>query len=94
MFQNSQFTSIIAFVTDPKASKKRLIGRSARYTGLSDVLDFRSNEGKGAVSNVPTVESLANVKSVLSFDPVESDLEKVSESESESESKCESESEN
>lgn len=55
-----QFSSIIAFVDDSKFAKKRLISRSARYTGLLDKLDFEQAESPGAL---PTVAQLEGVKS-------------------------------
>jgi len=53
------FTKIIAFVDDAKFAKKRLISRSARYTGLLDKLDFVEASTVGAL---PTVEQLQGVK--------------------------------
>jgi len=52
-----EFSKIVAFVKDAKFSKKRLLSRSARYTGLLDKLDFV--EG----SSLPTAEQLDGVKS-------------------------------
>lgn len=51
------FTKIVAHVEDMKMAKKRLISRTARYTGLLDKLDF--SEG----SALPSVEQLADVSS-------------------------------
>ncbi|KAL7571496.1 hypothetical protein ACA910_020916 [Epithemia clementina (nom. ined.)] len=56
-----EFTKIIAFVQDAKFSKKRLLSRSARYTGLLDKLDFI--EQTNADSSLPTVEQLEGIKS-------------------------------
>lgn len=55
-----QFETIIAFVDDAKFAKKRLISRSARYTGLLDKLDFVQAESEGAL---PTLAQLEGVKS-------------------------------
>lgn len=45
---------------DSKFAKKRLISRSARYTGLLDKLDFVQAEEVGAL---PTLEQLEGIKS-------------------------------
>lgn len=55
-----QFSTIVAFVDDAKFAKKRLISRSARYTGLLDILEFEQAETIGAL---PTVAQLEGVKS-------------------------------
>lgn len=57
-----KFETIIAFVDDAKFAKKRLISRSARYTGLLDKLDFVQAEEVGAL---PTLGQLEGVKSWL-----------------------------
>ena len=54
------FDKIIAFVDDEKFAKKRLLSRSARYTGLLDKLDFVQASTPGAL---PTLEQLSGVKS-------------------------------
>jgi hypothetical protein len=54
-----RFSKIVAFVDDAKFAKKRLISRSARYTGLLDKLDFMEAASAGAL---PTVEQLQGVK--------------------------------
>jgi hypothetical protein len=57
-----EFTKIIAFVPDAAFAKKRLLSRSARYTGLLDKLSFvQAIEG----NKFPTVEQLAGVKTWL-----------------------------
>lgn len=57
-----EFNSITAFVQDTAFSKKRLLSRSARYTGLLDKLKFvQANDG----TKLPTVEQLAGAKSWL-----------------------------
>jgi hypothetical protein len=55
-----EFSKIVAFVDDAKFSKKRLLSRSARYTGLLDKLDFIQASVPGAL---PTVDQLDGVKS-------------------------------
>lgn len=55
-----RFEKIVAFVDDSKFAKKRLISRSARYTGLLDKLDFEEAEAPGAL---PTLDQLQGVKS-------------------------------
>jgi hypothetical protein len=57
-----EFTKIIAFVPDAAFAKKRLLSRSARYTGLLDKLSFVQAE-KG--QKFPTVDQLAGVKTWL-----------------------------
>jgi hypothetical protein len=57
-----EFSRIIAFVKDMAVSKKRLLSRSARYTGLLDKLSFRQEEDG---QTLPTVDQLAGVKSWL-----------------------------
>jgi hypothetical protein len=57
-----EFKQIIAFVADMAVSKKRLLSRSARYTGLLDKLSFRQEENG---NKLPSVEQLAGVKSWL-----------------------------
>jgi len=54
------FEKIIAFTNDSKFAKKRLISRSARYSGLMDKLDFIQAESEGAL---PTLAQLEGVKS-------------------------------
>jgi len=53
-----EFTKIVAYVQDAKFSKKRLLSRSARYTGLLDKLAFE--EGSDPL---PTAAQLEGVKS-------------------------------
>jgi len=55
-----QFSTIVAFVDDAKFAKKRLISRSARYTGLLDKLEFEQAESEGAL---PTAAQLEGMKS-------------------------------
>eukprot|EP00980_Cylindrotheca_fusiformis_P026205 scaffold15514_cov129-Cylindrotheca_fusiformis.AAC.13 len=55
-----EFEKIIAFVDDVSFAKKRLLSRSARYTGLLDKLDFVQASAPG---ELPTMEQLGGVKS-------------------------------
>ena len=59
-----EFDKIVAFVDDVKFAKKRLLSRSARYTGLLDKLDFSEATSAGSL---PTTEQLDGVKSWLAF---------------------------
>eukprot|EP00594_Rhizosolenia_setigera_P007625 CAMPEP_0178954186 /NCGR_PEP_ID=MMETSP0789-20121207/8847_1 /TAXON_ID=3005 /ORGANISM="Rhizosolenia setigera, Strain CCMP 1694" /LENGTH=486 /DNA_ID=CAMNT_0020635553 /DNA_START=82 /DNA_END=1542 /DNA_ORIENTATION=+ len=54
-----QFDKIVAFVDDMKFAKKRLLSRSARYTGLLDKLDFLEASSSG---ELPTLEQLSGIK--------------------------------
>ena len=73
-----KFSKIVAFVDDAKFSKKRLISRTARYTGLLDKLDFvepvhpaeksesedvGDGHDKKFLCRLPTVEQLQGVTS-------------------------------
>jgi hypothetical protein len=58
------FKKIVAFVDDVKFAKKRLLSRSARYTGLLDKLDFSEATGAG---ELPTAQQLEGVKSWVAF---------------------------
>lgn len=59
-----EFRKIIAFVNDQAFAKKRLLSRSARYTGLLDKLDFMEASSPNAL---PTVEQLQGVKSWVAY---------------------------
>lgn len=59
-----EFKNITAFVDDAVFAKKRLLSRSARYTGLLDKLHFIQAAEPGAL---PKVEDLNNVKSWLAI---------------------------
>ena len=65
------FAKIIAHVDDVKMGKKRLISRTARYTGLLDKLDFTQSESEGAL---PTVSQLEGVGSWVAHVPYEGGL--------------------
>lgn len=61
-----EFETIVAFVDDVAFAKKRLLSRSARYSGLLDKLDF---EEAGVPGGLPSPSQLENVKSwVAVFD--------------------------
>ena len=53
------FTKIVAHVSDMTLARKRLIGRTARYTGLLDKLSFV----EATSSSIPTEEQLVGVSS-------------------------------
>lgn len=55
-----EFSKIVAFCDDIAFAKKRLLSRSARYTGLLNKLDFIEAEIAGGI---PTVAQLDGVKS-------------------------------
>lgn len=59
-----EFEKIVAFVDDEAFAKKRLLSRSARYTGLLDKLDFTAASSPGAL---PSVEQLDGVKSWVAY---------------------------
>lgn len=59
-----EFKNITAFVDDATFAKKRLLSRSARYTGLLDKLHLIQASEPGAL---PKVEDLQNVKSWLAI---------------------------
>jgi len=70
-----EFDKIVAFVDDAAFSKKRLLSRSARYTGLLDKLEFSQANAAGAL---PTAEQLAGVKNWVAYiDTKEDMLDKV-----------------
>ena len=62
-----EFKRITAFVDDEKFAKKRLLSRSARYTGLLDKLDFKEAAVEGALPVAAQLEGvnswLANIES-------------------------------
>ena len=59
-----EFEKIIAFTNDAKLAKKRLLSRSARYTGLLDKLVFEQAAEPDAL---PTAEDLTGVKSWIAY---------------------------
>lgn len=67
-----KFEEIMVFVNDQKAAKKKLLSRSARYSGLLDKMSFAQSETEGGL---PTIEQLAGVKSWVAN--VGNDIEKV-----------------
>lgn len=87
-----EFKKIVAFVDDEKFAKKRLLSRSARYTGLLDKLDFKEAAVEGALpvaaqlegidSWLATVEShgdfVEKVKAIAALAKDASDLENIS----------------
>jgi len=69
-----EYKKIVAFVDDEKFSKKRLLSRSARYTGLLDKLEFAQANSPGAF---PTVDQLSGVKGWVAYLEGDNLLEKV-----------------
>jgi hypothetical protein len=69
-----EYDKIIAFVDDVKFSKKRLLSRSARYTGLLDKLQFEQANMPGAL---PTLQQLQGVKGWVAYLEGENLLEKL-----------------
>jgi len=59
-----EFDKIVAFVDDAAFAKKRLLSRSARYTGLLDKLDFVQANSPGAL---PELSQLEGVKSWVAY---------------------------
>jgi len=53
-----EFKRIIAFVDDEKFAKKRLLSRSARYTGLLNKLDFKEAAVEGALPVAAQLEGI------------------------------------
>jgi len=65
------FSQIVAFVDDEKFAKKRLLSRSARYTGLLNKLAFKEAAAAGAL---PVPSQLEGVKSWLASFESNNDL--------------------
>lgn len=59
-----EFEKIVAFVDDMAFAKKRLLSRSARYTGLLNKLEFAQAATAGSL---PTAEQLDGVKSWVAY---------------------------
>mmetsp|Transcript_3705 Transcript_3705/g.8293 ORF Transcript_3705/g.8293 Transcript_3705/m.8293 type:complete len:508 (-) Transcript_3705:233-1756(-) len=86
------FKKIVAFVNDEKSAKKRLLSRSARYTGLLDKLDFKEAavadalplpaQLEGARSWLASIESnddlLDQVKAIAALAKDAPDLDNIS----------------
>lgn len=71
-----QFTKIQVFTSDVSASRKSLLSREARYTGLYDKLDYM--EASSSDVKLPTSsEELANVKSWVAIIDDVSDIQKI-----------------
>lgn len=60
-----EFKTITAFVQDAAVAKKKLLSRSARYTGLLDKLQFVQALDGDQPYSLPTVEQLQGVKTWL-----------------------------
>eukprot|EP00612_Vaucheria_litorea_P001673 CAMPEP_0171455944 /NCGR_PEP_ID=MMETSP0945-20130129/2634_1 /TAXON_ID=109269 /ORGANISM="Vaucheria litorea, Strain CCMP2940" /LENGTH=420 /DNA_ID=CAMNT_0011981281 /DNA_START=43 /DNA_END=1305 /DNA_ORIENTATION=+ len=61
----SKWNSIVAFSPSTSFAKKRLISRTARYSGLSDVLEFKEGD---AFDSLTMAENLSDCTSWLCFD--------------------------
>jgi hypothetical protein len=59
------FDKIVAFVPDEKFAKKRLLSRSARYTGLLDKLQFIQAPSAGALPTPQDLTGVSNWVAVL-----------------------------
>jgi len=66
-----EFKNIVAFVDDEKFAKKRLLSRSARYTGLLDKLNFKQAAEAGAL---PVADQLEGINSWLASIESDNDL--------------------
>ena len=71
-----EFEKIIAFTNDAKLARKRLLSRSARYTGLLDKLEFAQAAEPDAL---PKAEDLTGVKSWIAYLDSDKLLEQVEE---------------
>jgi len=60
-----EFEKIVAFVDDTKFAKKRLLSRSARYTGLLDKLDFKQAANPGSFPTSEDLDGINNWVAVL-----------------------------
>merc|ERR1712032_1397334 len=64
-----EFSKIVAFCDDAKFAKKRLLSRSARYTGLLDKLDFVQAESAGAIPTVAQLDGVTSWVAVVESTP-------------------------
>jgi hypothetical protein len=60
-----EFTKIVAFVDDAKFANKRLLSRSARYSGLLDKLEFVQAAAPGALPDAAQLEGVKSWIAVL-----------------------------
>lgn len=72
-----EFNKIIAYVNDAKFSKKRLLSRSARYTGLLDKIDFIQADIPNGLPTVTQLENVTNWVAILGANNDESNNEKL-----------------
>jgi hypothetical protein len=64
-----EFSKIVAFVDDSKFANKRLLSRSARYSGLLDKLEFIQAVAPGALPDASQLEGVKSWIAVLENDP-------------------------
>lgn len=64
-----EFSKIVAFVDDAKFANKRLLSRSARYSGLLDKLEFIQAVQPGALPNASQLDGVKSWIAVLEDDP-------------------------
>jgi hypothetical protein len=64
-----EFSKIVAFVDDAKFANKRLLSRSARYSGLLDKLEFIQAVTPGALPGASQLEGVKSWIAVLENDP-------------------------
>jgi hypothetical protein len=69
------FEEIVAFVNDEKVAKKRLLSRSARYSGLLDKLKF---EQSGEAGGLPAVDQLSGIENWIANVEVDPENPKTS----------------
>jgi hypothetical protein len=72
-----EFEKLVALVDDVKFAKKRLLSRSARYTGLLDKLEFREAESTGSLPSQDQLEGVKSWVAYLDGDDLLGDLERV-----------------
>lgn len=72
------FKKIVAFVDDVAFAKKRLLSRSARYTGLLSKLDFAQAESPGALPSKEQLDDIAASNWVAVLDASDGDVDPAS----------------
>mmetsp|Transcript_21067 Transcript_21067/g.32386 ORF Transcript_21067/g.32386 Transcript_21067/m.32386 type:complete len:487 (+) Transcript_21067:197-1657(+) len=72
-----EFSKIVAFVNDEKFAKKRLLSRSARYTGLLDKLEFVQAETEDAMPTAAQLDGVTSWVAYLEGDKLEESAQEV-----------------
>jgi len=72
-----EFETIVAFVDDIGYAKKRLLSRSARYSGLLDVLDFAEASVPGGLPSSAQLEGVKSWVAVFDSDDLVSKIDEV-----------------